>query len=100
MGRVSVVPVQSATGFSNKVLEAAERGVPQVISRRVGAGLGPGFPGRFAETPEDWLLALEEALDAPEAAAAAAEHVRQYVNEHYAPSGHADVLLGATGSES
>lgn len=100
LGRLSVVPVQSATGFSNKVLDAAERGVPQVISRQVGAGLGPGFPGRFAETREEWLVAIEEALDAPERAATAADRVRDYISAHYAPSAYADLLRGASDAAS
>lgn len=100
LGRVSVVPVESATGFSNKVLEAAERGVPQVISERVRAGLGPEFPGRFARTDAEWVSAIEEMLESPAAAGAIAERVRRYVNERYAPSGYADLLAGVIASTS
>jgi hypothetical protein len=93
-GRVAVVPIQSATGFPNKVLEAAERGVPQVVSRRVTAGLGPDYPGSVADSEQDWLDTVARLLDDPARADEEADRVRRHVLDRYAPAGYVDVLRG------
>lgn len=100
-GLVSIAPVRSATGFPNKVLEAAERGIPQVVSTRVTEGLGGGFPGvLLAETPAQWLAALDQLLRSPAEAARLAAAAREHALSAYVPDRFVDVLSPAVRHDS
>ncbi len=49
---VSIAPIPFATGIQNKVLDAANRGMPQVISPAAARGVDPQFPAVIAELDE------------------------------------------------
>ena len=55
--RVAVAPQRHGTGIQNKLLEAAARGLPQVVSPGVMGGVGVGFPAVVAD--DDCALITE-----------------------------------------
>lgn len=92
LARVSVAPLRSASGFQNKILEAAAYGLPQVVTPAAARGLDPQFPVEQASTDAQWVRAVTTLLDdlrhAEELAARAREHLRR----HYVPERHASLL--------
>jgi polysaccharide biosynthesis protein PslH len=82
--RLTVAPLRIATGLQIKVLEAAARAMPQVVTTVAGAGFEPDF----IETvePERFVSNVLERLDDPEGLAREAVARRQTVADRYLPA--------------
>ena len=62
---IAVSPLSVSTGFQIKVLDAAQVGLPQVVSAAALKGFAPGFPARVGDDDEDFARAVVELLDDP-----------------------------------
>ena len=89
-GRLSVAPLQLATGIQNKVLEAAAAGVAQIITPEVAAGFDSDLPAAVAESNDDFVSKVLALLDDRVARTELAVSARQHVERHYSPSAWAD----------
>jgi glycosyltransferase involved in cell wall biosynthesis len=66
--RLAIVPVQAGSGTRIKIIEAWAAGLP-VVSTTIGAEGLPAVPGEhllIADTPAEFLTAIEKVLDSPE----------------------------------
>jgi glycosyltransferase involved in cell wall biosynthesis len=59
---VAVSPLSASTGFQIKVLDAAQVGLPQVVTGAALKGFSPGFPARVADGDEEFADAVVELL--------------------------------------
>jgi glycosyltransferase involved in cell wall biosynthesis len=87
---LAVAPLRIATGLQIKVLDAASRGVPQLVSTSAGAGFEPGFV-EAVEPAQLAALAVQQLhdLDALRAQAAAR---RETVRDRFLPTAMARQL--------
>ena len=60
--RLFIAPLRSGAGLKGKVISAAAHGIPQVLSPLAAeaTGLRDGVEMRLAQTPQQWIEALEE----------------------------------------
>lgn len=96
--RVSVAPVQRVAGIQNKVLDAADVGLAQVVTPEVLEGFAPGVP--LTPMAGDTAFAAEvvRLLDDAAARAAQVQAVQDHMRSRYAStawSGWATELLDA-----
>jgi hypothetical protein len=84
--RMAVVPLDHASGIQCKVLEAASKGLPQVITPAAAAGLDPHFPLTVAATDESFVQAVVDMLNDPAVAASAGTRARAHMDAHYRPA--------------
>jgi glycosyltransferase involved in cell wall biosynthesis len=80
---LSVSPLSVSTGFQIKVLDAAQVGLPQVVTAAALKGFAPGFPARVADDDERFASAVVELLDDPRARQDLAEAARAHVHDRY-----------------
>jgi len=82
---MSLAPMNVATGIQNKVLESFALGLPVVLSASVAQGLLPDSAGcyRLAETPQEWVAAIEDLLRDQAASATMADKARDFVERHH-----------------
>lgn len=82
---MSLAPMDVATGIQNKVLESFALGLPVVLSASVAQGLLPDSAGcyRLADTPQEWVTAIEDLRRDPQASTAMADKARDYVERHH-----------------
>jgi glycosyltransferase involved in cell wall biosynthesis len=87
---LAVAPLRIATGLQIKVLDAAARGVPQLVSTSAAAGFEPGF----VETvePEQLAALAVRQLDDLDALRAQAAARREMVRDHFLPTAMANQL--------
>jgi Glycosyl transferases group 1 len=94
--RLTVAPLRIATGLQIKVLDAAARGMPQVVSAAAAAGFEPGF---VDATPAEHVVETAlRLLDDPSSLIPRAAERRTAVADSYLPSALAarlDELLTA-----
>jgi hypothetical protein len=80
---LAVSPLRYATGFQNKVLEAALVGLPQVVTSAAVAGFEPGLDVCVADLDEAIAGTLVDLLDQPARAEAMAVAARAQAWEGY-----------------
>lgn len=83
--RMAVVPLDHASGIQCKVLEAASKGLPQVVTPAAAAGLDPDFPVTVAGGDDSFVTAVADMLDDPGLAAAAGTRARDHMDARYRP---------------
>ncbi|PPK93893.1 glycosyl transferase family 1 [Kineococcus xinjiangensis] len=81
--RLAVAPLTEGTGIQNKVLEAAVRGLPQVVSPEVLAGVGSDFPAVVARTDEDIVAEVVTLLDDPVRRCELADRGRRAIDDRF-----------------
>jgi hypothetical protein len=84
--RMAVVPLDHASGIQCKVLEAASKALPQVVTPAAAAGLDPDFPLTVAADDESFAAAVVALLDDAELAAAAGARARAQMDSLYRPA--------------
>jgi glycosyltransferase involved in cell wall biosynthesis len=80
---IAVSPLNASTGFQIKVLDAAQVGLPQVVTASALRGFAPGFPARIAHGDEEFARAVVELLDDPQGRDDLAEAARSHVEIRY-----------------
>ncbi len=82
---VAIVPVTLATGVQMKLIEALYIGAPVVASRLAAdqAGVVDGVHCLTADTPEEWVSAVERVLSDPVAAAHVARSGQAWARANY-----------------
>lgn len=83
---VAVVPLDHASGIQCKVLEAASKGLPQILTPEAAAGLDPHFPVTVGKSDEDFVSAVVALLNDPAAAALAGAKARDHMDALYRPA--------------
>ena len=68
-----------------KVLDAAARGVPQIVSPVVAGGFDSDFPIRVADNDDDWVESIVDLLTHPEEAASLGARSQEHVRARYGP---------------
>lgn len=93
--QVAVAPLRIARGIQNKVLEAMSMAKPVVVSRTCAQGLSAaqGVEYLAAESPDDYLLAIESLLE-PQAAHTMGCRARARVVRDYSWTAHLTKLSG------
>lgn len=82
--RVSVAPLDSATGIQIKVLDAGAAGLPQIVSPVVASGLDADFPFLVASSDHDWETAVLSLVGYPEEARRLGNSTREHVVRNFA----------------
>jgi len=84
---LAVVPLESGGGTRIKVLEAMAWGVPVVATARAvdGLGLAVGEHYQAAETPEEFIAAIDRLLSQPPRYASQSAAARQFALTAYGP---------------
>jgi hypothetical protein len=90
--QLAVSPLRLATGFQNKVLDAAVAGLPQVVSSAALAGFEPGLDVRVADSDQEIADALVELLMRPAVAEALAGEAGAQVRNGYSVTRWAPVV--------
>jgi hypothetical protein len=80
---ISVSPLSVSTGFQIKVLDAAQVGLPQVVTSAALRGFAPGFPARVADGDEEFARAVVELLADPRGGVDLADAARTHVDSRY-----------------
>ncbi|MGQ9454980.1 MAG: glycosyltransferase [Armatimonadota bacterium] len=81
---VAVVPMQTAVGIQNKVLEAMAMSLPVVASSLATRAIGPDAPGVIvADTPEDTVDVLNRLFSNSQECAELGQKARAYVRERF-----------------
>ena len=85
---IVIIPVHMATGVQMKLIEALYVGVPVVTTRLVSAqaGIAEGVHVAIADTPEEWITALDRIWGDPNAAASMAARGSRWARENYSPA--------------
>ena len=81
--RVAVAPLDYTAGIQIKVLDAADFGVPQVVTAAALRGLAPDLPMTPVDTDPEIAAELCRLLDDPDQARDAAERLRVAVLAEY-----------------
>lgn len=81
--RISVVPLRHASGIQCKVLDAAARGVPQIVDPVSMLGFAPGFPARVVADDDELITAALELLDDQARRQALGDAGRRHIEECY-----------------
>lgn len=94
---IAVVPVRTAAGFQNKILEALACGVPVVASREAVAGLPDGFQHvvHSAEDPSEWVQLITDLLPDSETHKRAARLVAEGYGWQAIAKRYEDVFVNA-----
>lgn len=94
---VALCPVRVQAGTQNKILEAMALGVPVVATRACCAGLAvePGRHILIADTPEEFVSAIELLLDDDALRSTLARAGRMYVEENHDWGSSTEKLLEA-----
>ncbi len=80
---IAVAPLRVSTGFQIKVLDAAQFGLPQVVTAAALKGFAPGFPARVADGDEEFAGAVVELLNDARTRGDLAEAARMHVDHRY-----------------
>lgn len=81
--QLAVAPLSHASGIQIKVLDAALRAIPQIVSPAVARGLDTEFPITICDTSSEWTRSIVELLNDPALANALGEDARIHVNSEY-----------------
>lgn len=90
--RVALAPLRFATGIQIKVLEAAARRIPQVVTPEVMRGLDAGFPARVAAHANEFARALVELVDNPKLAEEQANRAFAHARDQYSARAWDDTM--------
>ena len=90
--RVAVAPLTVAVGIQNKILEAAARGLPQVVTPAATRGFDPAFPLVVAADAPAFADSVVGLLTDEARARALGTEARQHVAEHYSARAWHDTM--------
>ncbi len=96
---ISIAPARAGSGVSIKVLEAWAAGTPVVASTftAAGAALESGVEGLIADSPREWVEAIDRLLTDTGLAASLAAAGRRRVEKDNAPSRVAELVRRTAG---
>jgi hypothetical protein len=77
--RLAIAPLQSTAGIQNKVLEAGQVGLAQVVTSAAIAGMDPGIPLSGANDAVSFFSQIDRLLAEPHEADAQVQLMRQYL---------------------
>lgn len=78
---VAIAPLQSTSGIQNKIMEAAQAGLPQVVTSAAVAGYHPDIPLPVVDTGPGFLAELRRLVDHPAAVRTQVAAVRRHLAE-------------------
>ncbi len=78
---VAIAPLQSTSGIQNKIMEATQAGLPQVVTSAAVAGYHPDIPLPIVDTGPGFLAELRRLVDHPAAVRTQVAAVRRHLAE-------------------
>jgi hypothetical protein len=78
---VAIAPLQSTSGIQNKIMEAAQAGLPQVVTSAAAAGYHPAIPLPIVDTGPAFLAELRHLVNHPAAVQTQVAAVRRHLTE-------------------
>jgi hypothetical protein len=91
---VAVSPLVAATGMQIKVLDAAQRGLAQVVSPAAVRGFEPSFPARIAEDDDAFADAIVDLIGDSRERDRLASSARDHVTRRYSVKAWSDFARG------
>jgi len=77
--RLAIAPLRSTAGIQNKVLEAGQVGLAQVVTTAAIAGMDPGIPLSGADDAVSFFERIDRLLGEPDEADAQVRDMRHYL---------------------
>ncbi|NCG37881.1 MAG: glycosyltransferase [Actinobacteria bacterium] len=90
--KVTLAPPQSTAGIQTKVLEAASRGLAQVVAPAALADVGDSFPSMVADTPAELVAAVKQLTSDAGARRQLADDAWAFAHANYTTDGWVPTL--------
>jgi len=82
---ILAIPLRTAMGIQNKVLEGMAMGIPIIASQKAVRGTNARAEHELlrAETPDDWVKQIARLMESPALCKTISQKARQYVIQHH-----------------